>query len=126
MKQHPKQDTEAYKRAYLDHLWDRARYYDGLSKRLYKRSSDHVMLLHTNAINARFLNDIIVMFKERGWSIIGPEQAYQDPIYSKAPNVLPAGESILWSLAKENKLEGLRYPAEDGVYEKLILDRLGL
>lgn len=126
VKQHPKQDTEAYKRAYLDHLWDRARYYDGLSKRLYKRSSDHVMLLHTNAINARFLNDIIVMFKERGWSIIGPEQAYQDPIYSKAPNVLPAGESILWSLAKENKLEGLRYPAEDGVYEKLILDRLGL
>jgi hypothetical protein len=35
---------------------------------------------------------------------------------------LPADESILWSLAKERGVSGLRYPAEDGRYEQAILD----
>jgi hypothetical protein len=42
------------------------------------------------------------------------------------PAVLPAGESILWSLAKQARVPHLRYPAEDDVYEKPILDKLGL
>jgi hypothetical protein len=40
------------------------------------------------------------------------------------PNTLPAGESILWALAKERGVNGLRYPAEDGPYEQAILDRV--
>jgi hypothetical protein len=42
------------------------------------------------------------------------------------PDILPAGESILWALAKQKGVPGLRYPAEDDVYEKPILDRLHL
>jgi peptidoglycan-N-acetylglucosamine deacetylase len=33
LKEHPDADTKAYKDAYLRHLYDRAQYYDGLSRR---------------------------------------------------------------------------------------------
>lgn len=118
--------TARFRKAYLEHLWDRATYYDNLAKQLLGRSAKHVLLLHTNGINAAFLPDIIEMFRSKGWPIISPEEAFADPLYSLKPNVLPAGESILWSLAKEKGITGLRYPGEDDVYEKPKLNALGL
>ena len=123
---HPAADPQAFRAAYLAHLWDRAQYYDGLSRQLLGRSAKHVLLLHTRRINAEFLPDIIQMFRARGWTIISPEEAYADALYAEQPATLPAGESILWALARQSGLRGLRYPAEDDIYEKPILDRLGL
>ena len=123
---HPDADPAPFREAYLAHLASRAAYYDALSRRVLRRSVKHVLLLHANAINAAFLPDVIAMFRANGWTIVSPEQAYEDPVYAMKPTTLPAGESILWSLAKENGVEGLRYPAEDDVYEKPILDALGL
>jgi peptidoglycan-N-acetylglucosamine deacetylase len=126
LRQNPNKEPTAIKKAYLKHLLDRAIYYDDLSQQLLNRSVNHVILLHTNAINAAFLGDVIEMFNQQSWQIIDPETAYNDPLYSKQPKTLPAGESILWSQAKLNNFKGLRYPAEDSVYEKPILDKLGL
>lgn len=117
-------DDDLYCQAYLAHLWDRANYYDALGKRVLGRSPKHVMLLHTNAINAKFLGDVIAMFRTRGWKIISPAEAFADPLYAIKPDNLPAGESILWALAKQAGVDGLRYPAEDGAYEKGLLDAL--
>jgi hypothetical protein len=52
--------------------------------------------------------------------------AFRDPLYKIEPAVLPAGESIVWSLARQSGLPGLRYPGEDDVYEKPLLDAMGL
>lgn len=123
---HPHADPAPFRTAYLEHLWGRAAYYDGLSQQLLGRSAKHVLLLHARRINAEFLPDVIAMFRSKGWSILSPADAYQDPLYAMKPNILPAGESILWSLAKQAGIANLRYPAEDDVYEKPILDRLGL
>jgi peptidoglycan-N-acetylglucosamine deacetylase len=123
-KAHPEGDQDLYRQAYLAHLWDRAKYYDDLSKQVLNRSAKHVLLLHTNAINAEFLPDVIAMFRSKGWKIISPEEAFADPLYSMHPDTLPAGESILWALAKQGNAKGLRYPAEDGRYEKERLDGL--
>ena len=125
-KSHPNDDVSLFRSAYLNHLWNRAIYYNSLSEQILNRSVKHVILLHTNEINAVFLPDIIDMFKSKGWKIISPEEAYNDSVYSLSPAVLPAGESILWSLAKQNGVKGLRSPAENDVYEKPILDKLGL
>lgn len=122
----PGEDSSRFRTAYLDHLWDRTLYYDALSEQVLGRSVNHVLLLHTNAINAVFLTDIIAMYRLRGWRIIPPEAAYKDPVYAMAPAGLPAGESILWALAKEKGVRGLRYPAESDVYEKPLLDKSGL
>lgn len=121
---HPDTDLSPFREAYLEHLWERARYYDSLANKLLGRSAKLVLLLHTNAINAAFLEDVIRMFREKGWTIVTPEDAYSDPVYSLQPDILPAGESILWSLAKSRGVEDLRYPAEDSVYEKDRIDAL--
>ena len=126
LKKHPMADQLPYRDAYLRHLYDRAQYYDGLSRTLLGRSVAHVLLLHHNLINALFLKDVIQMFRDKGWTLIDSETAFQDPVYTVRPDTLPAGQSILWALAKQKGVPGLRYPGEDDVYEKPILDRLHL
>lgn len=122
----PGKPPTAFREPYIDHLLDRAATYSGLAKEVVGRDIDHVMLLHTNRINAYFISDVIARFRAAGWEIIEPDTAYRDPVYLSAPDVLPAGESLVWSLAKQAGKDGLRYPAEDGVYEKEKLDDLGL
>jgi peptidoglycan-N-acetylglucosamine deacetylase len=126
LQEYPNTDKIPYRDAYLRHLYDRARYYDGLSRTVLGHSVAHVLLLHHNLINALFLKDVIQMFKDKGWALIDSEAAFRDPVYGMRPDTLPAGESILWALAKKNAVPGLRSPGEDAVYEKPILDRLRL
>lgn len=122
--ENPCADPREFGEAYLDHIFKRASYYDSLSQQILGRSASHVLLLHTNAINATFLTELIQMFRAKGWQIISPEEAYQDPLYRMLPDVVPAGESILWSLARQAGATGLRYPAEDSRYEEAVLDKL--
>jgi peptidoglycan/xylan/chitin deacetylase (PgdA/CDA1 family) len=122
----PEKYPSAFREPYMAHLLDRANYYSSLARQALGRDVDHVMLLHTNTINAYFLPDIIAMFRAAGWEIIDPAEAYQDAVYATQPQVLPAGESIIWSLARQAGLPDLRYPAEDGRYEEPKLDALGL
>jgi peptidoglycan-N-acetylglucosamine deacetylase len=128
LKQAPKADLRGYRRFYLDHIWERAVYYDDLSRRVLGRSVKHTLLIHHNLLNKLFLGDLLTMFERRGWKLIDAAEAFTDPVFAAEPNILPAGESILWALAKESgKFEReLRYPGEDGVYEKPKMDKLGL
>jgi hypothetical protein len=126
LKRDPHASTDPYKEAYLRHLFDRAQYYDGLSRTVLGRSVAHVLLLHHNLINALYLRDVIRMFEHKGWTVIDAQDAFSDPVYFMRPDIIPAGESILWALAKEKGIPGLRYPGEDEMYEKPILDRLHL
>ncbi|WP_129530327.1 polysaccharide deacetylase family protein [Achromobacter agilis] len=118
--------AERVKQAYLRHLLDRADYYDGLARDVLGRSPVHVMLLHTNQINAAALSDVIAALTAHGWNIASASSAFQDPLYAQAPDTLPAGESIVWARAKALDFPGLRYPAEDAVYEEPLLRDAGL
>ena len=124
----PDADLTDYKRYYLNHLWDRAAFYDSLSRNVLGRSVKHTLLIHHNVLNEMFLADVLNMFHSRGWKLINAEDAFTDSVFSAAPNILPAGESIIWALAKESGKfnDILRYPGEDGEYEKPKMDRLGL
>jgi peptidoglycan/xylan/chitin deacetylase (PgdA/CDA1 family) len=128
LKKEPGFDVRRFRRPYLDHLWDRARFYDGLSRKVLGRSVPHTLLVHYNLLNALFLGDVLAMFVKRGWRIGGAADAYRDPVFQRTPNSMPSGQSLIWALAKETgRFEGeLRYPGEDDVYEKPGLDRLGL
>lgn len=84
------------------------------------------MLLHHNLTTALFLNDLIDMFKSKGWKVIDAAEAFSDPVYNSQPANVPAGESLIWALAKEKGNKTLRYPAESDVYEKAEMDKLGL
>ena len=121
-------DVKPYRDYYMEHMWERAEYYDSLAKRALGRPVKHTVLVHFNLLNGLFLSDLIEMFKSKGWQPIDADDAFADPVFSAKPKVLPAGESIVWSLAKEKGTiaKSLRYPAEDGAYENARMDKLGL
>ncbi|HYO90510.1 MAG TPA: polysaccharide deacetylase family protein, partial [Pyrinomonadaceae bacterium] len=127
LKVNPNADVSPYRDYYLNHIWERSLYYDDLSRKVLGRSVKHTLLLHHNVLNGLFLGDLMTMYKKKGWKIIRAEDAYTDPVFNAAPNVAPAGESLIWALAKETgKFEKLlRYPGEDGEYEKARMDKLG-
>ncbi len=128
LKENPNADVKPYRDYYLQHMWERASYYDKLAERVVKRDIRHTILVHFNLLNALFLGDLIAMFKQKGWLPIHPEFAYGAEVFSAQPKVLPAGESLIWSLAKQQRAlaKSLRYPAEDSRYEAARMNKLGL
>ena len=128
MEERPHFDVNLFRQPYLDHLWDRANYYDGLAREVLGRGIPHTILLHYNLLNSYFLLDAMDMFQMRGWQLVDAERAFQDKVFRRQPDTVPAGESLVWALAKETGRydASLRYPGEDDVYEKPKLDRLGL
>ena len=124
----PVTQIQPYRDFYLAHMWDRAQYYDSLARRVLGRSVPHTILTHFNLLNALFLNDLIEMFKSKGWEWIDAEKAFSDQVFSKLPKVVPAGESLVWALAKEKGAiaKTARYPAEDGESELERMKKLGL
>lgn len=124
----PGADLKRYRDFYLEHMWARAEYYDSLAQRVLGRPVKHTILTHFNLLNGLFLNDVIEMLKGKGWQPIDAEDAFADSVFLAQPKVIPAGESIIWSLAKEKGTidKSLRYPAEDGEYETKRMNKLGL
>lgn len=123
-----KTDLEEYKKFYLDHIMERAKYYEKLSFELNGRHINHTLLLHHNLTSALFLDDLIQKFKDEGWEVVDADKAYNDSVFKNIPYPAFAGESLIWSMAKQSgKYDSiLRYPAEDGSYEKEKMDKLGL
>jgi len=121
-------DVAPYRAFYLDHIWDRAMYYETLSRQVIGRRIHHTLLLHHNVLNGMFLGDLLRMFRDKGWQLVDAETAYADPVFASTPRVLPAGQSLVWSLAKATGRfdTELRYPGEDGAYEAPKMDALGL
>jgi peptidoglycan/xylan/chitin deacetylase (PgdA/CDA1 family) len=128
LKENPKADISGLRNYYKSHLFNKALYYDSLAYQLTNRRINHVLLLHHNLAASLFLDDLIQHFKEKGWEVMDADKAYEDKIYKEEPKNVPAGESLIWALAKQSgKFEKqLRYPAEDGEYEKPSMDKLGL
>lgn len=120
--------VERYREPYIRHILGRAEYYDRISQAVLGRSVRHTLLIHYNLINFLFPEGLLDALEQQGWKFIDASEAFGDPVYERRPRIAPAGESLLWALAKASgRFEGaLRYPGEDGSYEKPILDQLGL
>jgi hypothetical protein len=71
-----------------------------------------------------FLDDVLAAVTDSGWELIDAKKAYEDGVYDLKVDVLPCGESLVWQSAKINPgtASALRYPAEDGDYEKQKLE----
>lgn len=128
LKENPAAELAPYRDFYLNHIWERSLYYEGLGRKVLGRGVKHTLLLHHNVLNGLFLGDLLEMFRKKGWRLITAEEAFTDPVFSSVPDILPAGESLIWALAKETgKFEKLlRYPGEDSRYEKEKMDKLNL
>jgi peptidoglycan/xylan/chitin deacetylase (PgdA/CDA1 family) len=124
----PGADLAPYRDFYIAHLLERTAYYDGLSRAVVGHSVPHTLLLHHNLACAMFLDGLLTAFRDLGWRLISATDAFSDPVYRRQPDSLPAGQSLIWALAREAGEPGgpLRFPAEDGRYEAPRMDALGL
>src|SRR5215831_17255579 len=57
---------DALPTALPDHIWDRAQYYDQLSRDVLGRSVPHTLLIHYNLPNSLFLGNLVAMFYLQG------------------------------------------------------------
>ncbi|MGI4846095.1 MAG: polysaccharide deacetylase family protein [Janthinobacterium lividum] len=81
----PRTDLEPFRQAYLAQVRERAQTYRELAWRLQGRDIPHVALLHHNLINALWLDDVITLFEDMGWTITSPAHAYGARVYQLAP-----------------------------------------
>ena len=124
----PKAPVAPYRDYLVAHLLDRATFYRQLALDVLGRDIRHTLLMHFNPLNAFVLSDVMNAFESAGWQWIDASLAFEDPVFRSQPQTLPAGESLVWALAKETGRfeERLRYPGEDDVYERPKMDALGL
>ncbi len=85
----PGADLTGYRDFFLQHIWERAQYYDSLALRVLGRPVRHTVLLHHRALNALFLGDLIDRFRKKGWKPVDAEYAYK--IRSTTGSRNPAG-----------------------------------
>lgn len=123
----PRADLEPYRTYYLEDMLDQADRARALALKVTGREVKHAMLLHHCLLNALFLGDLIRALRANGWTLVGPLEAYADPIYQQEPRGLDTGTSLLKTLAAEKGLllgpEGLEEAYE---HEKAALRKAGL
>lgn len=81
-------DYDKARKFYVEMLYNSIEFYDAIAQKSLGRSPQHVMLLHENDAAALFVGDLIAHLRAKGWKIISPQQAYQDPIARNFPNVV--------------------------------------
>lgn len=125
LKQDSNTDLTPYKEYYIQHILDRAAYYDSLAVLVFRRPVKHTLLIHHSLLNALFLDDLLAALQKNGWKLIDAKAAFKDPVFDEAPKIEPCGESLLWQCAKTIPAiaPSLRYPGEDGEYEKIPLEQ---
>ena len=128
LQQVPGTNVEPYRDYLVAHLLDRASFYRQLALDVLGHEVRHTLLVHYSMINALFLQDVMAAFEKSGWEWIDADHAYEDPVFLREPQTLPAGESLIWALAAETGKfkDRLRWPGEDDTYEKPKMDALGL
>ena len=68
---------------YVQYMKEKAAYFDRQTMRLFDRPVNHILLLHANALNAEYLDELIAMYRIAGYAFISQEEALKDPIYQE-------------------------------------------
>ena len=80
-----------------------------MSRRLWGRDINHVLLLHQGAFSATILPDLFALLKKQGYELVTLEEAQSDPVYAEDPDVAKPGGGTLIEHVVEKR--GLTWPA---------------
>jgi len=92
--------------AYIPYMESKLDYWERQSMKLFGREMSQTLLIHANFINSDCLDDLIAMFKRRGYRFVTLDEALKDDAY-RLPDtyVGPAGISWLHRWAREKGRE---------------------
>jgi peptidoglycan/xylan/chitin deacetylase (PgdA/CDA1 family) len=89
--------------AYVPYMESKLDYWERQSKVLFGREIAQTLLIHANFINSEYLDDLIEMFKRRGYRCVDIDSALKDEAYRLTDTYVgPAGISWLhrWALER--------------------------
>ena len=99
-------DEDALRDAYVAMVVDAAEHYDRMAMEVLGRRPAQVLLLHENDLAALFVDDAIEGLRAAGWTIIGPDEAYEDPMATRLPETRFAGMGRVAALGYDQGLRG--------------------
>ena len=68
---------------YVSKTLDYFHFFDSLSIEKYGRKVNQIFLCHDNALNSKYLGEIVRKLKEENYNFISLETALQDPVYNQ-------------------------------------------
>lgn len=111
-------NREKLGKLYVETLWQAIQFYDDLAVKTLGRSPKHVLLLHENDLAATYVGDLIRHIRAQGWTLISPEEAYQDPIAVATQDLAFSKQGRIAALAHARgvDIEKLRHKSESTDY----------
>lgn len=110
---------------YVELLWDSIEFYDGIATKTLGRSPKHVLLLHENDLAAIYIADLVQHIRSKGWAIISPVEAYQDPIAKTEKDLAFTKQGRVAALAHDAGIsqDKLRHKSENTNYIDKLFDQ---
>ena len=112
----PRTDPRPYRDIYLGHMLAFARYFRDAARDVFGRHIAHTLLTHFNLVSALYLGDLLDALRDDGWSITSASAVYQDEVFRRQPDVLPAGDSLVWACAQETRRALPKAPVENDAW----------
>jgi peptidoglycan/xylan/chitin deacetylase (PgdA/CDA1 family) len=116
-------DYDALGELYIRLSLESAAFYDEIAQETLGKSPVHVLLLHENDLAARYAQDLVIAFREAGWKIVHPDEAYSDPL--PAPETHLTGQGRVAALAIDQGRDP-RTIVHWGIQETAIDDAINL
>ncbi|MEP0985715.1 polysaccharide deacetylase family protein [Ekhidna sp.] len=79
-------DIETMKRvgeAYLEYMENQLLYFEKASMDLLDRNMDHTLLIHANYLNSVYLDALLTIFENHGYTFISQSEVLEDPAYER-------------------------------------------
>ena len=68
---------------YIRHMSETFAFHEELSQQLLQREPAQILLLHANALNAEWFDELVTMMQMRGYGFVSLETALRDPAYDQ-------------------------------------------
>jgi peptidoglycan/xylan/chitin deacetylase (PgdA/CDA1 family) len=82
-------------RDYLRYMRDVFGFHERLSLRLFGREPAQVLLLHANALNAEYFDDLLALMRARGYRVVTLDHALSDDVY-RSPDAYVGDRGLSW------------------------------
>ncbi|MCK9280382.1 MAG: polysaccharide deacetylase family protein [Melioribacteraceae bacterium] len=80
---------------YIPYMIDKIKFYERQSDKLFGRNIKHILLIHSNALNADYIDLLLSQIKKEGYNFISLEETLRDEVFL-LPDKFTGGAGISW------------------------------